>query len=384
MIQRLLPVGIMAGAVIGAGIFSLPYVFVQVGILNGLLFLAIATVVVTLVHLFYADLILRTSGTHNFVGYSRIYLGKVGGFFAVFMSVLQMILVLVIYLILSQSFINLILGGTSLVSLFIFWIIGSLAIFLTLRRLALVESLIIAGVIAIIAFVFIVALPDLASVSLGSVSPSVNGFLLVIGPILFALGGRAAVVESVKYARKPKNVKWGIVWGTVVPAIVYAVFVLAVVALSYSAGLGQAGVSEDAVSGLINNIHPILLVLIGILGLLSILSSYIAIGFDVNNILAVDLRWPFLLRFITIALVPLGLYLYGFQDFIQLVSFSGGVLGALAVIFMTLMWHRAATKAKTKGPILLKEIPFAVIVLIILLFGLVLIQQVYVHVPALF
>ena len=65
----LLPISMMAGAIIGAGVFSLPYVFAQVGLLSGFVFLVLAAIIVSLVHLFYADLILRTRGRHNFVGF---------------------------------------------------------------------------------------------------------------------------------------------------------------------------------------------------------------------------------------------------------------------------------------------------------------------------
>ena len=54
--KSLIPAGIMAGAIIGAGIFSLPFIFAQIGIFNGFVIMALATAVVVMIHLFYADI----------------------------------------------------------------------------------------------------------------------------------------------------------------------------------------------------------------------------------------------------------------------------------------------------------------------------------------
>lgn len=372
MIKKyLLPIGIMAGAVIGAGIFSLPYVFVRVGVLNGFIFLIIGTLIMTLGHLFYGDLVLGTKGKHNFVGLSQIYFGKLGGFLGILISILQMILVLLIYLVLSQSFTKLIFNQATITQLLVFWAVGSSAIFLTLKRLAAVEFAIVVGVITIIVIVFLFSAPKLSSIELNSAPLYFGNFLIALAPILFALGGRASIVETVRYAKFPKNIKWSIISGTAIPALVYGLFALAVVVLSPQ-------VSEDSVTGLIGYLPSGLLALLGGLGLLSILSAYIAIGFDVNDVLKTDLRWPFFGRFLLIVLTPLGLYLGGLQNFFGLVSFTGGVFGALTYIFIAVMWLKFNKLRKGK-PLLLKRVPAGLIILLIALFIMVAMNQVYIQ-----
>lgn len=337
----------LAGAVIGAGIFSLPYIFVQVGIVNGLLYLLTAAVVVAVVHWLYAQLAKKEGAHHNFVSFSRYYFGTVGFWLAVFTAVIQMLLVLVIYLILSQSFFNLITNTNSFLTVFLFWLIGSAAVFLNIKRLAAAESFIVSSITAIVVLIFIISWPRLLTISPLIQPFSWRRLLIAIGPLFFALSGRVAVVEMVRYVKRTSIINQSIVLGTFLPAVVYGLFAVAVIALS------AEGVSQDAVTGLIGHLSPLFLGIIGLLGLLGILGSYIAVGFDVNDILKNDLRWPTLVRALTVAGVPLGLYLAGWQNFLQLVSFSGGVFGALTFIIIILMWLKAFQKKSFAALLLL-------------------------------
>ena len=96
----LLPTGLLAGTIIGAGIFALPYVFAKAGLVAGFFYLALGGIAYTVVHLMYADVIMRTRSAHRFPGYAGLYLGRFGFILAVLIGVLEMILVMTIYLIL--------------------------------------------------------------------------------------------------------------------------------------------------------------------------------------------------------------------------------------------------------------------------------------------
>ena len=64
----ILPAGLLAETIIGAGMFALPYVFQKSGIGLGLFYLFFFGLVSILIHLMYADIILRTSENHRFAG----------------------------------------------------------------------------------------------------------------------------------------------------------------------------------------------------------------------------------------------------------------------------------------------------------------------------
>ena len=363
----LLPTGLLAGTIIGAGVFALPFVFLKAGILSGLFYLALGTSAYLLIHLFYADIILRTEGEHRFVGYAQIYLGRAAFWLAILMAVLEMIFILTIYLVLSASFSNLFAGaGAGLFKVLIFWVLGSATIFLSLKRVAFLEFLITWGMILIIGLIFVLGLGKLGKIGALDFYPNLVNFFVPLAPILFALSGRVAIPSLVKYFRIPgvghnhALIKKAITAGTIIPAVVYAFFVFGVFGLSNV-------VSEDSVSGLLGQVPSFVLVIIGILGILSLWSSYIVVGLDVESILRYDLKISKAVRILFVVLAPLALYFLSSQDFIGLVGFVGGIFLALEGIFIILMWLRARKIAAHK-PMIIGKTSWAVIGLIMLTF----------------
>ncbi len=340
-----LPIGLLAGTIIGAGIFSLPFVFKAAGLGVGFFYLALAAFVYVTVHLMYADIVLRTAGEHRFVGYAERYLGRGAYWFAIVSTVVSAVFVLTIYLVLALSFADLLAAnGPDLYKIGLFWILGSAGIFLSLRELASLEFWITGGIAAIIALIFGLGIIDSPQLMFGDFKPNLENVLLPLAPILFALSGRVAIPALVDYFKHPQGVagvvilKKVIEWGTVLPAVVYAGFVLGVVALS-------PVVSPDAVSGLSAVVSPIVMFIIGVLGILSLFSSYIVVGLDVYNILRYDLKFIWLTRVLVVVGGPMAIYLSGFKDFIELVSFTGGIFLAIEGLFVVFMWQRAARMA---------------------------------------
>ena len=370
-----MPTGLLSGTVIGAGVFALPFVFQISGLSTGLFYLALAAYLYVFIHLFYADVILRTPGEHRFVGYAQIYLGKLAGGLAILMSVLEMIFVLTIYLVLSLSFINLVIApGLALLKILIFWILGSAAIFFSLKKIAFLEFLIAWGMTAIIVLIFVFGLAQLEKIAVADFYPNFVNLFLPLGPILFALGGRVAIPAVIKYFKLPGIghnqvlVKRAIIFGTLIPALVYGLFIFGILGLS-----GE--VSEDAVSGLIGQVPNLFLVVMGILGILALWSSYIIIGFDVLNTLRYDLKLSQTVRILLVVGSPLLLYFLSSQDFIALVSFVGGTLLALEGIFIIAMWLKVNTSLK-QAPILVSKTNFGTIVIAFLVLGAALVYEI--------
>ncbi|MBI2024985.1 MAG: amino acid permease [Candidatus Harrisonbacteria bacterium] len=329
----ILSTSILAGTIIGAGVFSLPYLFKSAGLSIGFFYLALAAAVYIAVYFMYADVVSKTKGDHRFVGYTRIHLGENWSWLAILMTIVEMILVLTIYLILAQSFANLITGfGEGIEKMIIFWLLGSTAIFLSLRKIAWLEFLITAGMIGIFIIVFILALTGARFFESIPIAPNWFQVFLPFGAILFALSGRVAIPSMMKLS--PSTARKAIVWGTVIPAIVYGLFVVSVLAVSPL-------VSEDAVSGLTVFVPAEIMIAIGILGILSLLSSYITIGFDIYKSLAFDLRFPRWLQFGLVFFAPLALYFAGLSNFIAMVGIVGGIFLGLEGIFLIIMWLRA-------------------------------------------
>jgi len=340
--QLIFPAALVSGTIIGAGIFALPYVFEKAGIITGLIYLAVFTAVLTLIHLKYADIITATPTDHRFAGYAEIYLGKFGKFLAILTTVVGTIFILTVYLILSISFINLLVPNLpDIYKVLIFWISGSLAIYWKIERLAISESLITLGITLIIFLIFIFGLKNFSEVILSKPKLNISYFFLPYGAVLFALSGRVAIPALLGYFRRnnlPQNLsRPAIVLGTVFPAIIYLLFVIGVLNLS-------SVVSEDAISGLVGHLPSRAVELLGILGIISLWSTYIVIGRDIKRSLEHDFNFPKILIFLFVVLAPLGLYFCGLYDFLRLIEITGGIFIGLEGIFIILMHQKAVNK----------------------------------------
>lgn len=363
-----LPVSMLAGAIIGAGVFSLPYVLRPLGAGLAMFYIAVIAAALTLVHLLYADIVLRVPGNRNFVGLARLFFGRAATYLAVVMTVVQAFFVLLIYLALSASFAQ-ILGITVWWGVYVFWALGSLTLFVNVRRFAAVEFVITAGMIAALSALFAwgarygtFLLPTIVSI------PALT-FLLPIGPLLFSLSGRVSVAETVEYHRAigfdARSLRRSIVWGTLVPAIFYAFFVAAIWFISGSP-------TADAVSGLSSLLPPALLMVVAALGLLSLFSSYIAVALNARNILVSDLRVSRFSSAALVVLIPAVLYATGIRDFLTLVGIAGGIFLSVEGIFILVMWRRAAAKFPVSAP-LVRRVPGVVTVGLIALFAFALV-----------
>jgi amino acid permease len=344
-------IGMLAGGIIGAGAFSLPYVFDRAGVATGSILLVIATIAYSGLHLAYADIIRGTPGEHRFVGYVRRYLGIKTSYLGICMAVIEMVFVLTIYLVLSISFTQLLFPTlSSEFALVLFWIAGSTTMFMKLRRLAFAESLVTVGIIAIIGALSVAAMPWLGGSGNASAPLSSGTILLPLSAILFSLSGRVAIPPLVHYLSAgpavSRRIRTAVVLGTALPAVLYGIFVMAIIALSGS-------VSPDAVSGIQGVISPWLLGAVGVLGLLTLWSSYILVGVDVSDTLKYDLQLPIWLRLFIVMIVPPLLYVMGFNNFIGLIAFVGGIFLALEGAFIVLMWRKAKQQQRTGGIITL-------------------------------
>lgn len=336
------PASILAGIIIGAGVFSLPFVFLSAGLTTSFFYLILFGMIYTLLYFIYADIIVRTPGEHRFVGYADIYLGRAGFICALAIGLLQLFFVLTIYLILAPSFSKLFIGGDFLNHLLAFWFMGSALIFLNSKRLGFLEFLIVTGIAIIMSAIFFIGLPGFfrSPVSFGNLDFSK---FLSVGPILFALSGSLAIPEIISYFREAKIplsfLKKSLALGGLIPMIAYGAFVIGIIGLSIN-------VSEDSVSGLIGSISDPFLWFVGILGILSLISSYVVVAANVRKIIQYDLRMPALIGGLLAIFIPLILYFAGLQSFLGAVSFVGALFLPLESILLIAIWFRMDKKSE--------------------------------------
>lgn len=340
--ELVVPAGLLASLIIGAGMFSLPYLFARSGWAIGFGLLGLLTILMTVAHLMYGGIVSETPGNHRFVGYAEIYLKRPGFYLASFVALLGILLTLTVYLVLSPSFMRLIFPSIAVRdAIFIFWALGTIPIFINIRRLAgleLVVTLIMVGIVASLAGygLFFRSSASAPQAAISFEAP-LGSFFILFGPALFALAGRSAISSVKQYfaTRKIALSRMGraIVAGTVLPGVVYGLFVVGATRLSSGA------VSPDAVSGLLH-LPSVLLLLIGGLGFFAIWTSYVMLGLEFVSILGLDFKMGRALSALVALAAPLLLYLGGLSDFLALVGIAGGVFLALEYALVAEMWGR--------------------------------------------
>jgi hypothetical protein len=332
--------GILASLIVGAGMFSLPHVFVRAGLAYGLAALVFFTWVSISLNSRYAGIIDRDGTDNRFAGYARKHLGNKGYAASLVFVLGGIAFTLAVYVALAPSFFSLVLpmvpGSASAA---IFWIAGTAIAFMGTKRGSATSLAVFSAMMAIIAFFGIFALfkGDAGNIASAALFDPRNLFL-PFGPLLFSLSGRSAL-SSIRegYEEKdysmPKFLK-AIRLGAIIPAAIYAAFIAITIALS------GHGVTPDAVSGL-TMLPAWGLAATGVLGILAILDSYALLGMEFVGIVSKDIKVPKALSYALFAAIPPAIYFLGSSDFLTLIGITGGIFLAAESIMVVLMGRKA-------------------------------------------
>ncbi|HOK20639.1 MAG TPA: aromatic amino acid transport family protein [Candidatus Paceibacterota bacterium] len=360
---------ILAGTILGAGLFTLPYIFIQSGSLLFIIYLILVTLICLATHLAYGESLLRTEGEHRFIGMAEIYLGKWAKKLITVTTFISIGGCLLAYLIMGGQFLQ---NFSQIInhplnqwqSVLIFWLLGSIGTILGIKFVGGGEMI---SLLVITAFIIVFAILGIPHLNLSSV-PLINfsQFLLPYGVLLFALSGASAVPEIYSYFRKqsitPKeiNFKKPILWGTIIPAILYLIFCLGAVGI-----MGPHNISIDLVPQLVN-INPWLGIITDLLGILLIITSYFILALNFKNSLVFDLNLKNLVAWTVSIFLPLILYQLGIHNFIQIIGFLGAaVLGIESLI--TFLIHKQSQQKGTVQPLFVLKISPAIRIILIAL-----------------
>lgn len=361
---------ILAGTILGVGIFGLPYVFSKAGFLAALLFLFVCLALVLINHLIYGEALLRTKGDHRLPGLAKIYLGKIGFFISSLSVIISDAAILLAYLILGGQFVQNIFQyigipqGIELSSV-VFWILGTIGIIFGIGFIGVAEILSIILIIAFIIGFFALGAPHINIAWLNKFN--ISQMLLPYGILLFSLSDGASVPEIFDFFKKKKipkseiNFKKPIIWGTMLPPILYLMFILG----AYGLFKGQAMTVNLATA--ISQIHPLLGLATNILGIILILTSYFVIGLSYRKILFCDLKLQKGTSLIVPVFIPIILFLMGINNFIGVIDFIGAFLLGILITITVIIHKKSQKYGELKPPYQIKIPGFARIILILLL-----------------
>ncbi len=329
----------LVGTIIGAGIFGLPYVAAKSGFYLTIIYLIIIASVVTLLHLLYSEVVLRTQGKHRLVGYAEIYLGVWGKRIATVSAILGGYAGLLIYIILGGvflfGFLGDFLGGNPRVYSVIIFFISLFFIAGGIKIISRIESFLSFLLIAAI-FIFLAKGSFLVNASNFSFTADWSQFFLPYGVLLFALTGGSIIPELANVLDDDeRRLKKTIILGTVIPVIIYFLFIAVVF------GITGASTTPDAITGL-KNIYGDGFVRIGaLIGFLAVVTSFLAFGINLKKTFQYDYKFSGALSLVLALSVPFAIFLTGFDDFIRVIGFSGAVMGGIDGVLIILMYQKA-------------------------------------------
>jgi len=337
----------LSGTIIGAGLFALPYITLQVGFWVILAYFLVLGSLVILIHLFFAELSLKTPDFKRTPGFAKIYLGKWGKTASYISIILGIFGALLAYLILGGEFLSeltrLISPGLPDNALFytiFYFIVGAVLILYGIKAIEKVQFW---GLILFLVILFAIFLRAVPFISIDNLfinrwlpnNGQWSNLFLPYGVILFSLWGAALIPEVEEMLGKQKTKLLKIIpIAILIPAVVYLFFIFLVL------GITGDQTTKDALPGLKDALGNEVVALALLFGLVTTFTSFVALGLTLKKVFWYDFKIPKKTAWAITCLLPLILYLAGFQDFIAVIGVIGGTMLAIDGILILLMYRK--------------------------------------------
>jgi len=358
MNKSLLAGATLVGTIIGAGVFAIPYVFSQSGILPCLIYFLILGPVLILLHLFFGEIILRTNEEQRLVGYTQKYLGRKARFLvalSIFVGILGSLLV---YLILAGDFLGLVLPDYFSPAQYsiLLWGLLTFLVFLGTRSVALVELIMAAAFLFVVSIILLFCLPHFHLANL--VSVNLHRIFLPFGIFFFSLVGWSAIGETEDILTDKKKLKTVIIGSLSFCVLFYFLFGLII------SGVSGSGTTAEALKGLVPILGSKVMIFGALFGILVVATSFLTIANYLKNTFIFDYKMPYWLAFGLACFAPLLLFLLGLRDFIAIISVLGSVIGVIEGSALVLIYNKSRRLGNRQPEYSLK-IPLFLLYLII-------------------
>ena len=343
--------GVFGGMIIGSGMFVLPYAVSVSGLWASLIAACLALFAVMSIHLAYGEIVVNTEERHRLPGYAKNYLGRFAGNLNKTGQIIFFNATLLIYAVLGGVFLSTIFGGLLFWWTLIFLIASALILFFeNIEGIGFLNFLLTIPMIAAILFIALLAFGKggIANIPLYGSDP-----FFAFGFFVFALTGLSVIPDAYdififRNVDGKKTLKKVIALGTVVPLILYSIFIIA--ALMAVDGF----ISEDAISSLEGVLGRSAVLLGAVVGFLAVFASFLVLAYDLRQIYRLDVGIPKIWAWILSAAIPLALFLLGLKDFINIISIVGGIFIALDGFFVIFILRKIRQSARAQ----IKFLPF--------------------------
>ncbi len=361
-------VSTLVGTIIGAGILAIPFVVQQAGFWTGILLLLVLGSVVTLLNLMLGEVALRTKGNHQLTGYAEKYLGAWGKRWMTLSMLVGIYGALLAYLLGVGTSLAQVFGGGSWLWSLGFFIIMASVVYLGLGAVEESESWLTPIKILLFIIILVMALmsPHFALSKLSDFSST--KLLIPYGVILFSLIGTVAIPEVKEETKKHwKDLKKTILIGSLIPIVVYILFIIIVLGTT---GTETTPIATVGVGKLLGNVAVYLL---NVFAILAMTTSFLALGLALKEMYCYDYHWNTTGAGIAALAVPFALWIFGLQNFIQVLGIAGAVAGGIDGVLIVII-HRNAKQTGKRTPEYSLRVPSIISVALIFIFVLGAIQ----------
>lgn len=331
---------ILVGSCIGAGVLGIPYVAAQSGFLVALAYIFLIGAIIFLVNLYLGEIILRTKGDHQLIGYVERYLGKGARHVMEFAVIFGVYAALIAYMLGVGKSLSFVFFGNLNYEIHFGILFGLLMTFLlkggmkSLKKFEKVGVGIILGLLLVIVGLF---LPKVEFANLLGFNSA--NLLFPFGVVLFALMSFHAVPDiKIVLKRNEKYFKKVMMTGTIVSVLFYSLFTFVVVGFK---GMDTPDVATLALGSIFV-----------VLGIFTMFTSYLASGNALRESFQFDERFSKKVSWILASFVPIGLFLLtqltDFFSFTRILSLGGVVSGGIMTILILLMVKKAKAHCNRK------------------------------------
>jgi len=330
-------ISIIVGTVVGVGFLGMPHVAAKSGFFVTAGYLVIFGALILLVNLYFGEIILRTKGKHQLVGFAYKYLGKKGKDFMFALVVLAIFSALLAYMIGVGESLSFLFFGSTDYEVGFGALFGFFMAYLLWRGIKSFRKYERIGVGALLLMLIFVAIFFTGDVDYSNLLGFNKSYLfLPLGVVLFSLiefFSLPSVVNVLK--RRERLTKNAIIIGSVITILIYLFFTFVV--------LGVTGLDAPEVSTIA--LGPLFVVI----GIITMFTSYLALGTALERSFMYDYYEKKKRAWFKSSIVPIIIFLalefFDFFSFTNVLSVGGAVAGGLIVV-MVLTIHR---KARVQG-----------------------------------
>ncbi|MDD5760477.1 MAG: aromatic amino acid transport family protein [Candidatus Pacebacteria bacterium] len=363
-------IAVLVGTIVGAGVFTLPYIAVNSGFIITIGWLIIVSFIIIFLHLSFGEVVLRTKGDFRLPGYVGHYLNPPAKKFVLLTTFLTFAFSLLIYLLLGSQFLGVIIDfffpdnvfPAGLLVVFL-WVCLSLVVLTDGNKLSKINFYLSFLLLFLFFAIIIFALPHFKTENLNFFNfKNQWGWLIPYGAIFYALNGMVAVPEAAKILEKrgadKKKLKQVIAIGTIIPALCYLGFMIAVV------GVSGESTTLEAIQGLKGVLGNSIILLGAGLGFLAVVTSYLIFASYIKNSFINDFEWSSFISHLLVIAGPLLVYFLRLENLIRLISFTGGMLGGFEGIMILSVLKKAKEHSDLEPPY---QVPLNTVVMAILI-----------------